>query len=572
MPKALVACFFAGGALFATSHASAATFEDNFESGDLSRWAASQTDGGDLRVSAAAALNGSLGLAALVDDTKALYVQTQSRLGDISYARFLLDPNGFDPGAHEGAVSILELLPVQNQGQPLCSVVLSGRSDKRTIRGLVRLDSGGVLETTALSLTDTVHLVEVEWQRSSTPSASDGAFRLRIDHTFVATLAGLSIGSMDAGVVRLGVLDPRGNSRGEIFFDDFADVKPTAGVVYTTGGGSLYGAVWAHCIEPSSGVLEEILGSPYPAGKQSVWVTTDPQQRTLYSASLVEGTVFAHRIDEPSGTLRPVEGSPFAVPGAAAVSVHPSAEFAYVASWTQGKVYGYLVNEDGGLAEPTVGSPYEGVGNAISMAMDPFGRFLFVANQGQGSISVFSIDNLTGALVAVSGSPFPTGLQPLSVDVHPSGRFVYVANYESGDVSGFYVDSSSGELTPVPGSPFPARISTFALSVDPSGRFLFVATAAPPSGPFEPADVLVYSIDTASGALSDLGAPAKAGISNYDLATDPSGRFLYAADVGTGAVFGFSIDSGTGRLTSLPGSPFPFEPRQALFSLVVLAR
>src|SRR5262249_25069092 len=37
----------------------------------------------------------------------------------------------------------------------------------------------------------------------------------------------------------------------------------------------------------------------------------------------------------------------------------------------------------------------------------------------------------------------------------------------------------------------------------------------------------------------------------------PSGRFLYVANSGSYNVSGFSIDSATGRLTAIPGSPFP---------------
>ncbi len=47
---------------------------DGFESGDFSRWTGSVTDGGDLSVSTQAALQGTYGMKALIDDQNAMYV------------------------------------------------------------------------------------------------------------------------------------------------------------------------------------------------------------------------------------------------------------------------------------------------------------------------------------------------------------------------------------------------------------------------------------------------------------------------------------------------------------------
>jgi hypothetical protein len=71
-----------------------AIFVDGFESGDLSGWSSAVVDGGDLSVSGAAALEGSYGLAALVDDTTKIYVQDDSPVDETHYRmRFMFDPN-----------------------------------------------------------------------------------------------------------------------------------------------------------------------------------------------------------------------------------------------------------------------------------------------------------------------------------------------------------------------------------------------------------------------------------------------------------------------------------------------
>ncbi len=69
-------------------------FADGFESGNLSAWTSSTTDNGNLSVSAAAALVGSQGMQALINDNNAISVTDDSPSTEPRYrARFYFDPN-----------------------------------------------------------------------------------------------------------------------------------------------------------------------------------------------------------------------------------------------------------------------------------------------------------------------------------------------------------------------------------------------------------------------------------------------------------------------------------------------
>lgn len=69
-------------------------FADGFESGDFSAWSSSSTDDGDLSVTSGAALVGSYGMSAVIDDNNAIYVTDDSPNGETHYrARFYFDPN-----------------------------------------------------------------------------------------------------------------------------------------------------------------------------------------------------------------------------------------------------------------------------------------------------------------------------------------------------------------------------------------------------------------------------------------------------------------------------------------------
>ena len=70
-------------------------FADGFESGNFSAWSAVVDAESDLSVSPGAALVGSSGMAALIDNTTGMYIQDDTPASEASYrARFYFDPNG----------------------------------------------------------------------------------------------------------------------------------------------------------------------------------------------------------------------------------------------------------------------------------------------------------------------------------------------------------------------------------------------------------------------------------------------------------------------------------------------
>jgi 6-phosphogluconolactonase (cycloisomerase 2 family) len=71
-----------------------------------------------------------------------------------------------------------------------------------------------------------------------------------------------------------------------------------------------------------------------------------------------------------------------------------------------------------------------------------------------------------------------------------------------------------------------------------------------------------YSIDATTGALAVIGAPIVTGASPHAIVgyeTNPRGDkgYVYVADEGSNDVSAFAVDTTTGALTAVPGSPFP---------------
>ena len=91
------------------------------------------------------------------------------------------------------------------------------------------------------------------------------------------------------------------------------------------------------------------------------------------------------------------------------------------------------------------------------------------------------------------------------------------------------------------------------MAVDPSGKFVYVANV----GPLGVGDVSAFSFDAATGDLTPVaGSPFPAGSMSEFVACDPSGNFVYVANYGSSSVSAFQIDLNTGALMPITGSPF----------------
>jgi 6-phosphogluconolactonase len=276
------------------------------------------------------------------------------------------------------------------------------------------------------------------------------------------------------------------------------------------------------------------------------------------------------------------------------VAADPVAPFVYAASAgvtdpatnqaPNGTVRAYRVDQSTGQLVRLAGPEAPAGQEPLSVAVDPMGRFVYagnygygtgiVGNSGLGSVSAYTINTTTGALTPVSGSPFTAGYGLNWLVIHPGGKYLYAVNQGSNNVSGFAIDQTSGGLTPVLGSPFSTPPSIYStenptgMAIDPAGRFLFVSSGNTP-------DLFAFTINSNTGTLSAVaGSPFSLGCVSFmaqttipptgcspgGIAVDPSGAFLYVTGGYANAVFGLSIDPNTGALALLPDSPVAATP------------
>jgi hypothetical protein len=88
------------------------------------------------------------------------------------------------------------------------------------------------------------------------------------------------------------------------------------------------------------------------------------------------------------------------------------------------------------------------------------------------------------------------------------------------------------------------------VAVGPSGKFAFVVNNISNN-------VSAYTINSATGALSPVGgSPFPTGSAPIAVAVDPSGKFAYVANNNSNSVSAYTINSTTGALSPVSDSPF----------------
>ncbi len=354
------------------------------------------------------------------------------------------------------------------------------------------------------------------------------------------------------------------------------NAPPSQGFAYTldstlnnTGEGNISG--YSEAV--GTGSLSLLSDSPYgDALNQPNAIAVDPQMKLLFAAgagagSQPTGEIVAFSLDASTGSLSsPVTTTPAIVPSW--LTVGPSGKFLYVSHHGTDSISAYSIAANGALTE-IAGSPFTlpaancGLfceATADQMAYDPQAETLYVQSDYGWIVGTFTVNATTGALTWVYNEP--TGSGPSAVTVDTTGKFVYVTNAVNANVSAYSVTTTamSGAnpepLTPVAGQPFTAGGTPVSVVVEPTDHYLYVANSGDNT-------ISAFSIDSGSGALTQItGSPfaiAGGSAAPNQIAVDASGQYLYVVSEqyngSQGGVTQFSIDTATGALTQVTPTP-----------------
>jgi 6-phosphogluconolactonase (cycloisomerase 2 family) len=318
-----------------------------------------------------------------------------------------------------------------------------------------------------------------------------------------------------------------------------------------------------------TGALSAVAGSPFADKLPGGPMVIDGLGRFLFVINTSTSNISMFQIDQSTGTLTEVPGSPFSTgptvnPNMAAKSpvclaAEKSGQFLYVGYRfgnfvNQGAINEYSIDAANRQLVPLSKQPTTDIASApIGMVTDPKGLHLYVGlglNPSTGAqyavTNVYSIDPVAGILqpTGTAGNAVSAGR---SIAIDPKGRFFFDGwGTTLGTIDSALISPADGTaLTGITSVSSPGQIPA-AMLADSSGKFLYVQQGSAP---------VVYSINQTTGALAvPPAAIAILSFSTGSAAADPLGPRIYSLQ--PDGVHGFLIDSQSGALSEISGSPF----------------
>jgi len=327
--------------------------------------------------------------------------------------------------------------------------------------------------------------------------------------------------------------------------------------------------IYVYRYDSTNGRTEELglaAESPSPS-----FLTVHPNHRFLYAVNEISnfaapgapaegraGSVTAFAIDARTGRLNQLNAVSSKGGGPTHLSIDRSGKWVAAANYGGGSVVLFPVHADGTLGDATgfvrhTGSsvtPRQTGPHAHGAYFSSDGRWVFVCDLGLDRIMAYRVDPASGALVPLD--PGFTQMEPGSGPRHmafaPNGRFAYTANELNSTVSVFSYDKATGRLSPIQTVPaisgyngangvnYPSEVA-----VDPRGRFLYAANR---NGD----NIAVFAI-AGDGKLTPSSQAGVGGKYPRHFALDPGGNYLFAENQNSENIVQFRVNPATGALT-----------------------
>jgi len=236
----------------------------------------------------------------------------------------------------------------------------------------------------------------------------------------------------------------------------------------------------------------------------------------------------------------------------------PGTELVFVGD-TFGEIHSFSVDPNSG-ALSLVGSfsvTNTAAAADVRLAADPSGTAIYATSAGTGGPNVvaFTVAANTGGLTAVAANQtLPIAAGKIAVD--PKGKNAYVIpdrGANAAELFGFSIDPTTHGLTELANQPITLPGVPNDLTVDPSGAFVYVTFQGTPGD-----EIAGFSRDLSTGLLTAMGSTFAntGGDSPQGIRVTPNGDFVIVANQATSNVSVLSLNTTSGVLTDVSGSPF----------------
>lgn len=197
-------------------------------------------------------------------------------------------------------------------------------------------------------------------------------------------------------------------------------VDPSLSWLFVTFDGNSGGEIASFSIK--GGTLGSMAGT-FSTGESPQGVKVTPDGKLVVVANGGTSNVSVFSLNPSTGNLTEVLGSPFAcAAGAGTVAIDPGGKFVFVTVGLNADgntLFGYTIDSAGSLTPvPETPTALGGGTQGIGVAVDPSDKFVYTTIVGR-EVAGFMLDPSTGGLTGVPGSPFGVGQVTRGLAVMP---------------------------------------------------------------------------------------------------------------------------------------------------------
>ncbi len=326
--------------------------------------------------------------------------------------------------------------------------------------------------------------------------------------------------------------------------------------------------IYAFQFDPATGKMTApalAAESPDPS-----FVAVHPDGKYLYAVNEAgkNSMVSAFAIDEAGGKLTLLNQLPALGEDPCYISFDRSGKFVLIANYSSGNVAIFPILPDGKLGEHTAVVQDTGplgpdkarqeAPHAHWIEPSAHNRFVYVADLGLDRVLIYKFDAAKGTLTpgansssANPGDPFSATLNPGTGPRHVASsrddNFMYVLGELQSNVTVFKNHAREAfrqvqQISALPAG-FSGRNDAAEIATHPSGKFLYTSNRGHES-------IAVFAIEPKTGTLTLVADVPTGGKEPRHFALDPTGQYLLAENQLSGNIVEFRIDPATGKLTA----------------------
>jgi 6-phosphogluconolactonase len=305
--------------------------------------------------------------------------------------------------------------------------------------------------------------------------------------------------------------------------------------------GGADGQIRTYAVDSSTGALTPL--KVFAAGGDPSFLAFDEARRLVFAIDSAQNRVRSFAIDPKAGTLTEKSSVATGGTGPTHVSLVPSGKFLLIAHYTSGHVSVVPVAQDGTLSATT--DVVLAGDKAHYAQMDAAQRTVYVPCLGANAVARYTLDGATGKLTALSAVPLPAGAGPRHLSFSPTAPFAFVVNELQSSVTSFAYDSGTGGLTLVETkSSLPPSYTSpntgAEIFAHPDGKYVYASNRGQ--------DTITRFVYDAAGKLTLDGQVPTFGRIPRSFTLAGGGKLAYVANQGSGTVYGYTFEVGTGSL------------------------